>query len=78
MIIKSIPERVNTKIIISKTILAMNEPFKLSDLYVKLATQGIQDYALILDVLNELYENGLVDYSSVEDDTFEFCIKIGL
>lgn len=78
MILTAIPERVNTKIIISKTILAMNIPFKLSDLYAKLATQGIQDHALILDVLNELYENGLVDYSSVEDDTFEFCIKIGL
>lgn len=78
MIIKSIPERVNTKIIISKTILSMNTPFKLSDLYKRLATQGIREHALILDVLNELYENGLVDYSSVEDDTFEFCIKIGL
>ena len=73
-----ISQRVNTKIIISKTILAMNEPFKLSDLYVKLAAQGIQDCVLILDVLNELYENGLVDYSSIEDDTFKFCTKIVL
>lgn len=71
MILSSIPERVSTKIIISKTILSMNIPFKLSDLYERLATQGIRDHALILDVLNELYENGLVDYSSVEDDTFE-------
>ena len=74
MILTAIPERVNTKIIISKTILAMNIPFKLSDLYAKLATQGIQDHALILDVLNELYENGLVDYSSVEDDTFDLDV----
>lgn len=66
-----IPERVSTKIIISKTILSMNIPFKLSDLYKRLATQGIRDHALILDVLNELYENGLVDYSSVEDNVFE-------
>ena len=76
--ISRISQRVNTKIIISKTILAMNIPFKLSDLYAKLATQGIQDHALILDVLNELYENGLVDYSSIEDDTFKFCTKIVL
>ena len=67
----TIPERVSTKIIISKTILSINTPFKPSDLYERLATQGIRGHALILDVLNELYENGLVDYSSVEDDTFE-------
>ena len=73
--INRISQRVNTKIIISKTILTMNEPFKLSDLYVKLAEQGIQDCVLILDVLNELYENGLVDCSSIEDNTFEFCTK---
>ncbi len=72
MTLASLPQIVNTKVIISRTILEMDIPFKLSQLYERLARQGITDKALILDVLNHLYERGLVDYSSVEDDTFEY------
>lgn len=72
MLLASLPEIVNTKLVISRTILEMDIPFKISELYSKLDEKGIKDKALILDVLNQLYESGLVDYSSFEDDTFEY------
>ncbi len=72
MAMTAFPEIVNTKVTISRTILEMDIPFKLSELYAKLAKQGIMDKALILDVLNQLYESGHVDYASVEDDILEY------
>lgn len=60
------------KVVISRTILNMDIPFKLSQLYEVLESKGITDRELILDVLNQLYEKGLVDYASVEDDTLEY------
>lgn len=60
------------KVEISRTILNMEIPFKLSQLYEVLERKGITDKELILDVLNQLYEKGLVDYASVEDDTLEY------
>ncbi|MCM1387932.1 MAG: hypothetical protein NC231_11425 [Bacillus sp. (in: Bacteria)] len=65
-------EVASCKVIISRTILNMEIPFKLSQLYGILEKQGITDRELILDVLNQLYEKGLVDYASVEDDTLEY------
>ena len=60
------------KVVISRTILNMEIPFELSQLYEVLESKGITDRELILDVLNQLYEKGLVDYASVEDDTLEY------
>ena len=57
---------------ISKTILNMEKPFKLSQLYGILTDMDILDKFLILDVLNQLYEYGLVDRTDVEDDTAEY------
>lgn len=65
-------EVASCKVIISRTILNMEIPFKLSQLYEVLEKKGITDRELILDVLNQLYEKGLVDYASVEDDTLEY------
>lgn len=65
------------KVIISRTILNMEIPFKLSQLYEVLEAKGITDRELILDVLNQLYEKGLVDYASVEDDTLEYESNFG-
>lgn len=65
------------KIEISRTILNMDIPFKLSQLYEVLENKGITDRELILDVLNQLYEKGLVDYASVEDDTLEYESTFG-
>lgn len=70
-------EVASLKVIISRTILNMEIPFKLSELYEVLETKGITDKELILDVLNQLYEKGLVDYASVEDDTLEYESNFG-
>ncbi len=70
-------EVASCKVVISRTILNMNIPFKLSQLYEVLEKKGITDRELILDVLNQLYEKGLVDYASVEDDTLEYESNFG-
>lgn len=70
-------EVASCKVIISRTILNMEIPFKLSQLYEVLEQKGITDKELILDVLNQLYEKGLVDYAFVEDDTLEYESNFG-
>ncbi len=63
---------IDIKAKISSTILNMKKPFKLSQLYQVLEKEGITSKTLILDVLNQLYESGLVDRTDVEDDVFEY------
>lgn len=63
---------VDVKVEISETILNMEKPFKLSQLYIELERKGIVDKYMILDVLNQLYESGMVDKTDVEDDTPEY------
>lgn len=63
---------VDVKAKISETILSMEKPFKLSQLYLTLEENGITDKYMILDVLNQLYESGMVDKTDVEDDTPEY------
>lgn len=55
-------------LIIQKTILEMEKPFLMSDLFNKLALVGITDKEAILNVLDELLNMGLVEYSDVNDD----------
>ncbi len=55
-------------LIIQKTILEMEKPFLMSDLFNKLALVGITDKEVILNVLDELLNIGLVEYSDVNDD----------
>lgn len=57
---------------ISDTILSMEKPFKLSQLYEELKGKDIVDKYLILEVLNQLYENGLVERTDIEDDVSEY------
>lgn len=48
--------------VIRQTILTMEKPFCITDLFVALNLAGITDRDLILEVLDELYERGLVEY----------------
>lgn len=73
---EQISGKTQTKIFISKSILAKSTPFKLSDLYEEFSVQSIQDRTLILDVLNELYEIGLVDSVSAENGIFKANIRL--
>ena len=51
-----------SRVYVRKIILGMKKPFCISDLLSRLKEKGIYDSALIIQVLNELYEEGLVDY----------------
>lgn len=53
---------------IRMTILEMEKPFKISDLFDRLAEKGIKDQTLIRKVLNQLLNVGLVEFSDVVDD----------
>ena len=57
---------------IQRTILEMDETFSLSELYTRLAEQGITDKKTILNVLDELLNWGLVEFS---DDTDESTVS---
>lgn len=54
---------------IRKEIMAMNKPFCLIDLYLRLEKVGITDRESILTVLDELYDEGLVEYAKIEGMT---------
>lgn len=58
------------ELIIQKTILEMNKPFRLSDLFEVLESKGITDKILILEKLNQLLNAGLILSSDVEYDSF--------
>ena len=47
---------------IRQTILSMEKPFCIADLFVVLNSEGITNRDLILEVLDELYERGLIEY----------------
>ena len=51
---------------IRKEIMAMEKPFCLTDLYIRLEKKGITDRGLILTVLDELYAEGLIEYDKIE------------
>lgn len=59
--------------IIQKTILEMDKPFLMSELFEKLFEVGITDGAIILDVLDQLLNSGLVSYSDIQDDMAVYC-----
>lgn len=61
--------------IIRETILQMERPFNVSDLFYKLdSTNGIRNRSLILEVLDELCDSGAIDYSEINDDCWAFNV----
>ena len=59
--------------VIQKTILEMDKPFLMSDLFAKLSEQGITDETIILRILDQLLNSGLVSYSDIQDDVAIYC-----
>lgn len=58
---------------IASFILDLETPFKISELYHKLEESNIStDKKVILDVLDELYQNGLVDGKELEDGNWGY------
>lgn len=61
--------------IIRETILQMERPFNVSDLFYKLHSEyNIQNRVLILEVLDELCDSGVIDYSEINDDCWAFNV----
>lgn len=60
--------------IIKETILNMERPFNVSDLLYRLALKGVTNRTLILEVLDELCENELIDYSEINNDCWAFSV----
>ena len=62
--------------IIEVTILSMERPFNVSDLFFKLERdQGIQNRILIMEVLDELCDSGKLSYAEINDDCWAFLVK---
>lgn len=51
--------------IIRRFILGQKEPFCLVDIYRRAEREGITDRGLVLNVLDELYEEGLIYYDRI-------------
>lgn len=60
--------------IIKETILGMERPFNVSDLFYQLELKGVKNRTLILEVLDELCDNELIDYSEINDDCWAFNV----
>lgn len=60
--------------IIKQTILAMERPFNVSDLFYKLNLKGVTNRTLILEILDELCDNEFIDYSEINDDCWAFSV----
>lgn len=59
--------------IIRQTILTMDRPFNMSDLFYLLETKyNIKNRQLILNIVEELCESGVIKYSEVIDDCWGF------
>lgn len=64
------------RVIIEATILNMERPFNVSDLFYKLEkVYQIRNRALILEVLDELCDSGQLLYSEINDDCWAFRVK---
>lgn len=62
-----------SRAIIRQTILTMDRPFNVSDLFYLLETEHkITNRQLILNILEELCESGVIKYSEVIDDRWGF------
>ena len=64
----------NSRSFVRKAILEMNEPFHLEDLYDRLLKQDVTDKGLVLQVMEELYQETLVDYIHLYDSTYAFSV----
>lgn len=50
---------------IRKAIIEMEKPFCVADLLSRLKKQGIENKGLILEILNEMFDEGLIKYEKI-------------
>lgn len=65
-------QRINTEMTICNIILSMERPFKISQLLSQAERYHITNKDLVLDVLDQLCESGLVKYSEIENDVWAY------
>lgn len=62
--------------LIKREILKMERPFNVSDLFYKLNKyHNISNRTLILEILDDLCDCGIIDYSEINDDCWAFSVK---
>lgn len=65
-------KKINEELRVCDIILSMEIPFKISQLFEKAESQGVYDKMLILEVLNQLCDSGVIKYSEVGDDVWAY------
>ena len=59
--------------IIIEAIIEMDKPFRITDLYIKLKQEhNIDDRKMILEVLQDLLNNGVVNYLEISDNVWAY------
>ncbi len=66
------------ELLIQKIILEMDKPFLLSELFDVIMEKGINNKELVLHVLDQLLNSGLVEYSDFEDDLAMYHSKFAI
>lgn len=64
--------RINLEMTICDMILGMDRPFKISQLLQVAEEHGLTNKDLVLEILDQLCESGLIKYSEVEDDVWAY------
>lgn len=65
-------QRINTEMTISHIILSMERPFKVSQLLSRAESYHITNKDLVLEILDQLCENGCIKYSEIENDVWAY------
>ena len=64
--------RINMEMTICSIILGMEKPFKISQLLCEAHRYGIENDDLVLDILDQLCESGIIKYSEIENDVWAY------
>lgn len=64
--------RLNLEMVICNIILSMERPFSVSQLINEMSSQGITNNELVLDLLGQLCESGVIKYSEIDDDIWAY------
>ena len=64
--------KINIETEVCDIILGMDRPFRVSQLLNEACRRGISNKDIVLDVLDQLCESGIIRYSEVENDVWAY------
>ena len=64
--------RINMEMEICDMILSIDRPFKISQLLSKMEERRITNKDLVLEILGQLCESGIISYAEIEDDVWAY------